>query len=458
VLLVKVLPRGIPRSAGIGLDGVVALVTMAIAVATGVLFGMLPALQASRADAGAALKASGGRVSAARARGRAVLVVAEVALTLVLLVGAGLLLNSFLRLQRVDSGFRPEHVTVMGLALPQSRYPTGESQTALYRRIVELVSTRPDIRAAGVGFPGPLRGSNASGSFFIEGRASASRADRAFAHLGSVSGGYFSALGIPLLAGRTFAETDRKDSQAVAIVSRALAQKYWPGEHAIGKRLRFDNEPGEPWITVVGVVGDARQLGLEHDAPPVLYIPYQQFPLPFTNVAVRSSADESAVASLVRAQVRAVDPELRAGAVATLQTILDRSVAEPRFRTLLIAAFALIAVLLAAVGVYGLISYSVTERTREIGIRMALGARPRQVMLPVVREGLTLALVGVAIGLAGALAAAQLLAAFLFGVRATDPPTFIAVSLLLLSVAGAASYLPARRALKVDPMIALRAE
>jgi putative ABC transport system permease protein len=458
VLLVKVLPAGIPRTDGIGLDLVVALMTMAAAGATGVLFGMLPALQASRAEAGAALKASGGRTSSARARGRAVLVVAEVALTLVLLVGAGLLLNSFLRLQRVDSGFRPEHVTVMGLMVPQSRYPSGEAQTALYARIVEGLANRPEVRAVGVGFPGPLRGSNASGSFFIEGRAATSRDDRAFAHMGSVSGGYFSAVGMPLLAGRTFSERDRKDAPAVAIASAALARKYWPGENAVGKRLRFDQDPGEPWMTVVGVVGDARQLGLDQEPPPVLYIPYEQFPLPFTNLAVRSTANEQAMAALIRAQVTAVDPALQAGEVATLQTLLDRSVAEPRFRTLLIAAFALVAVVLAAVGVYGLISYSVTERTREIGIRVALGARPRQVMGPVVREGLALALVGVGIGLAGAVAAAQVLARFLFGVAATDPPTFIGVALLLLLVAAAASYIPARRVLRVDPIVALRVE
>jgi putative ABC transport system permease protein len=457
-LLARVLPQGIPRAEAIALDGVVALATMTIAMATGVLFGLLPAVQASRADAGTILGASGGRTSSGHARGRAAIVVAEVALTLVLLAGAGLLLNSFLRLQRVESGFQPAHVTVMGFALPQSRYPTGESQTALYARIVEALASRPEVLAVGVGFPGPLRGSNASGSFFIEGRSSTSRDDRVFANLASVSGGYFTALGMPLLSGRTFSERDRKDAPGVAIVSGTLARKYWPGEDAVGKRIRFDNTPDTPWMTVVGIVGDARQLGLEHAPPPVLYIPYQQFALPFTNLAVRSAADERAVASLVRSQLAALDPQLPPGTIATLQTILDRSVAQPRFRTLLVAAFAVIAVVLAAVGAYGLISYSVAERTREIGIRVALGARPQQVLMGVVREGVMLALAGVAFGLAGALAAAQLIAGFLFGVRATDPATFAAVSILLLAIATLASYVPARRALEVDPMVALRTD
>jgi putative ABC transport system permease protein len=455
-LLVRVLPSGIPRAGEIGLDWTVAIATIVASIATGVLFGLLPAWQASRTDAITALKEAGGERGSARARGRSALVIAEVALTLVLLVSAGLLANSFLHLQRVNPGFVSEHVTIGTLSLPPTRYPSGKEQVALYRQLLEGLSQRPGMQAVGIGFPGPLRGSNASGSFFIEGRPSTSKSDQPFAHFGAVSGGYFAAMGIPLLAGRTFTDSDRADAQGAAIVSVALARHYWPGENPIGKRLRFD--PKGDWATVVGLVGDVHQLGLREEPPALLYMPYQQFPLPFTNVTVRSTVPETAVISALRGQLAAIDPDLPFGDVMTLQSVVDRSVDQPRFRALLIGIFAILALLLAAVGVYGLISYSVTERTREIGIRVALGARPGQVLRIVIRDGFVLAMTGVAIGLAGALAATRLLGTFLFGVGATDPMTFTLVSLLLLAIALAASYIPSRRALRVDPLVALRAE
>ena len=457
-LLVSILPEGLPRSEEISLDFIVAAVTLTTAVGSGLLFGVLPALQASRADGGVALRGSGERGSSARARGRAALVVAEIALTLVLLVGAGLLINSFMRLQRTDSGFRPESVTVMSLAIPQSRYRTGASQVQLYQRLIEGLSQRPEVQAVGVGFPGPLRGSNASGSFNIEDRPARAGVEQPFANIGSVSGGYFAAMGVPLVAGRTFTDADRDQTQPVAVVSVALARRYWPGQNALGKRLRFGDDGSEPWIVVVGIVGDARQLGLDREPPPVLYIPYQQFPLPFTNLAVRSSAPESAVVSLMRTQLAEADADLPAVEVASLGAIIDRSMDESRFRSQLLGAFAITALVLAAVGVYGLISYSVTQRRREIGIRVALGAQPRQVLGPVVREGLALALVGTVIGLAGAFAAARGLSRFLFGVSPADPLTFTAVSALLIAVALLATYIPSRRALHVDPASALRTE
>ena len=458
VMLVGVLPDGVPRAAEIELDRVVAIVTLAAALATSVLFGVMPALQASQADAGSALKRGGERGSSGRARARAALVVAEVALTLVLLAGAGLLLNSFLRLQQVESGMQPENVTVASIVVPETRYPTSPAQMDVYRRVLEGLSARPEVRAVGIGFPGPLRGSNASGAFFVEGRPTSDPADRPFANIGSVSGGFFSAMGIPLIAGRTFAESDSADSPEVAVVSAALARKYWPGENAVGRRVTFDDNTKDPWRVIVGVVGDVRQLGLDQDAPPILYIPYEQFPLPFTNIAVRSSLPSSTVAALVRAQLSAVDPELPPGDIVSLQTVLERSVAQPRFRTMLIAAFAVVALTLAAVGVFGLISYSVTQRTREIGIRIALGAQPRQVLAPMLREGLLLAGLGLGIGLAGALIFARVLSSFLFGIGATDPLTYAVVSIVLLSVAFLATYIPSRRALRIDPITALRTE
>jgi putative ABC transport system permease protein len=456
-LLVTVLPEGMPRIDEIALDRVVTAITMLIAIATALLFGVLPAFQASRADAGTALKASGERGNSARAQARSALVVAEIALTVVLLAGASLLLSAFLRLQRTDSGFRPERVTVMGLMLPQSRYSTSASQVALYRQLVDGLSERPEVEGVGVGFPGPLRGNNASGHFDIEGRPVDSGHDQPFAHIGSVSGGYFQAMGIPLVAGRTFTGADREDAPGVAIVSQEMARRYWPGEQALGKRLRFDESADAGWITVVGIAGDVRQLGLDKDFPPVLYIPFEQFPLPFTNLAVRSSAPDSAVAALMREQVTRADSDLPAGELASLSTILSQSIEVPRFRGLLLSAFAGTALVLAAVGIYGLISYSVTQRTREIGIRVALGAQPRQVLAPVLREGLRLAVTGAVIGLVGALLASRVLSQFLFGIEAS-PVTFGAVCLLLLGVAMLATYVPSRRALRVDPIAVLKSE
>jgi putative ABC transport system permease protein len=457
ILLIKVLPPGLPRADAISLDTTVMIVTLLASLLTGVLFGILPALQASRTQAAQVIKESGERGSA-RARGRSVLVVAEIALTLVLLAGAGLLANSFLRLQRVDPGFNPENVALGHLMLPQSRYRTAEDRVRLYRQLIEGLSQRGEVRAVGVGFPGPFRATSANGSFDVEGHETPSRQDRPFAYFATVSGGYFEAMGIPLLAGRTFGEGDRRDAPGVTIVSATLARKYWPGESAVGKRLRFDDDPKAPWITVVGVVGDARQLGMSKEPPSLLYFPYSQFVLPFTSVTVRSSLPTGTVASLMRAQLAAIDPDLPFSEIEPMKTAIDENFDGPRFRALLIGIFALLALVLASVGVFGLISYTVAQRTREIGIRVALGAAPRQVLLPVVREGFILALAGIAIGLAGAILASRALASFLFGVGATDPLTFGGMAVLLLAVATLASYIPSRRALKVDPVVALRAE
>ena len=456
-VLVRLLPEGVPRADVIGLDSTVTLAALAISLVTGIVFGILPALQASRANAATELKESGDRGSA-RARGRAALVITEVALTLVLLVAAGLLGGSFIHLRRVETGFAAEHVTVADLNVPQARYPKGTDQVRLYGRILEGLSQRSELQAVGVGFPGPLHGSSASGNFFVDGWTMRSKSDVPFAYVASVSGGYFGAMGIPRIAGRTFTEDDRDDAAKVAIVSASLARRYWAGQDPIGKRVRFGDTEKEPWITIVGVVADVRQLGLREDMPPILYIPYQQFPLPFTTIAARSSLPTGAVVQVMRGQVGSIDPDLALTEVSTLQSVVARSIDEPRFRATVIGAFAVLALLLAAVGVYGLITYSVAQRTREIGIRVALGARPAQVLMTALREGFVLAATGIAIGLAAALALTRVLSAFLFGIRATDPRMIAAAALVLLAVALAAAYVPSRRALRVDPLTALRAE
>ena len=455
--LVRLLPAGVPRVDDIGLDVTVTLVTLASALAAGVLFGILPALQASRVDTATAIKEAGDRASA-RLRGRLALAVAEMAMTLVLLVSAGLLANSFIRLQRTDSGMRVDQVTIAAVNLPPTRYPSRASQVQLYERFLEALRRHPDLRAAGIGFPAPLRGDNASGHFYIEGRPPSIERDQPFTYISMVSAGFLPALGVPLVSGRLFTDADRADATRVALVSASLARRYWPGRDPIGRRVRLDDDPQTPWMTIVGVVADARQLGLDRDPPPLLYVPYQQFPLPFTTIAVRSALEQGAVASLLRSELASIDRDLPLSRILPLQRMVDRSVEQPRFRTMVIGLFALVALVLAAVGVYGVISYSVTQRSREIGIRVALGAPPRHVLFSMLREGIMMAFAGIAIGLAGSLAATRLLARFLFGVGTTDLLTFSVVASTLFGVALLASYLPARRALRVDPLMALRAE
>jgi putative ABC transport system permease protein len=458
-LLLNVMPDNIPRVEQIDLDGRVAAAAVLVSLLSAVMFGLAPALLGARADASLALRdadrsSTGGR---RRATTRSVLVVCEIALTVVLLVSAGLLANSFIRLQRVDPGFDPEHVSVVMLPLPGSKYPDGSRQTAFYRQLLEAVERHPEVQSAAILFPNPISGGNASGTFTIEGQPASKRTDRPFAALGSVSERYFRTLGIPLVAGRTFTDQDRDPAPAVAIVNVTLARKYLAGRNPIGARLRFDEQDDE-WITIVGVVADSRNAGLRKSPTPLLYFPYHQFPLAFMSLATRSTATPGVVASAIRGEIRRLDPEMAVDKITPLRDVLRESVAEPRFRTLLLGAFAMMAVVLASVGVYGLMSYSVGQRTREIGIRVALGARGRDVMLPVLREGLTLALAGLAIGIAGSLAATRALETFLFGVTATDPLTYAIVVVLLLGVALLASYIPSRRAVRVDPITALRAE
>ncbi len=458
-LLLKVIPEGIPRTEDIGLDVRVGTVAILVSLACALLFGLAPALQGSRADASRALADADRRSTAGRGRAktRAVLVVCEIALTLILLVSAGLLANSFVRLQRVDPGFRVDHVTIVRLPLPQSKYPDGARQAAFYQHVLEGIEQRPETESAAILFPSPIEGAHATGTFTLEWQPSSTRADRPFTSIASVSANYFRTLGIPIIAGRTFTEQDRDPAPAVAMVNATFARKYFGGQSPLGKRVRF-GDSGDDWITVIAVVGDSRNVGLQEPPTPLLYLPYHRFPLAFMAFAIRSTASTAAIATLARTTIRNTDPELPMDTIQTLGDVLKESVAEPRFRTLLLGAFALMAVILAAVGVYGLISYSVAQRTREIGIRMALGAQARQVMLPVVREGLILAVAGIAIGLAGSVAMSRVLKDFLFGVDTTDPLTYGLVALLLLAVAMLASYIPSRRALRVDPITALRSE
>ncbi len=459
-LLVAVIPDGVPRVEEIGLDARVAAVSLLVSLASALLFGLVPSIQASRGDASTVLRGGGDRASTAgrrRARTRATLVVVEVALTLVLLVSAGLLANSFLRLQRTDPGFAIDRVTLVQLPLPQGKYTDGKAQAAFYQSVLDGLKSRGEIEMAAVVFPNPLAGGNASGSFSVDGRATATRADRPRANLAAISPDYLRTMGIALISGRHFTPQDQDPAPIPIIVNTSLARRIWPGEDPLGKRIRFDDTEDE-WLTVVGVAADSRNRGLDTSPEPLIYIPYQAFTLPFMSIVARSPGGTPAVASAVRAEVRRLDPEMPIDTARPMRQVVRDSVAEPRFRTLLLGVFAATALALAAIGVYGLISYSVAQRTREIGIRVALGARPSQVVAPIVREGMKLAVIGVGIGLAGAMAATKVIATFLFGIEPTDPLTFGAVAALLLMVALLASYIPSRRALAIDPLTALRAD
>ena len=458
-LLLSVIPDGIPRVQQVGLDMRVATIAVAVSFASALIFGLLPALQASRVDGALALRDADRATTAGRTQGRtrAALVVGEIALTSILLVCAGLFANSFVRLQSVDPGFRTEDVTLVPLPLPQTTYQDGKRQAAFYQRIMEGLQQRPEVRSAAILFPSPIQGANANGTFSIEGSTVQARADRPFTAIASVSSDYFRTLGIPLIQGRTFGEQDRDPAPAVGIVNAELARRYLAGRDPLGIRVRF-GDSGDDWITIVGVVGNSRNRGLAEAPTALMYLPYHSFPLPFMAIAVRSTAASGTIASIVRAEVRSADPDMPVDDIKPLRDVLRESVAEPRFRALLLVAFALMAVTLAAIGEYGLISYSVMQRTREIGIRVALGAGTRQVVLPILREGMTLAFAGVAIGLAGSFAASRLLARFLFGVGSTDPLTYFSVTLFLLAVALLASYIPSRRVLSIDPVTALRTD
>ncbi|HEX6973624.1 MAG TPA: ABC transporter permease, partial [Vicinamibacterales bacterium] len=396
--LVSALPAGIPRADAIRLDLRVCGAAVLVALGSSLVFGLVPAWQGSRAvpssvlhDAAGDRGSTGGR---RRARTRAVFVVAEIALTLVLLVGAGLLVNSFLRLQRVDPGFQVDNLAVVTLPLAQSQYPDGPRQAQFYKRVLDGIRQRPGISSAAILFPGPFQSTNASGSFTIEGRSDATRANTPSAALASVSPGYFQTMGIPVVKGRDITEQDREPAPAVAMVNQALGRMYFPGVDPVGKRIRF-GDTDEDWMTIVGIVADSRTRDLDEAPAPVLYIPYSFFTVPFMTVVARTDAGPGAVASAIREEVKAIDPEMPVDAVKPMREVIADRTAGPRFRTLLVGAFGMMALLLATVGVYGLVSYSVAQRTREFGIRMALGAHPRQVIVPVLKEGLALGVLGV---------------------------------------------------------------
>jgi len=459
-LLVALDPAGLPRADAVAVDWRVLAFTAAVAAASGVLFGIVPAVQATRSSLADSLRQGARDVSAGARRFRHGLVVVEIALALVLLTGAGLLMRSFVNLQRVDTGFDPRGVLTFNLYLPDSAYPTAEAVSGFYNRMFDELEALPGAERAGMIFGLPLGRYNGSSSFSIDGRPDPEIGDYS-AMVRIIGGHYFEAMRIPVQRGRAFTRADSVNAPPVALVNAATARLYWPDEDPIGQRLRLHAsfvEGRSPVREIVGVVGDVKQRGLEEDARPEVYIPFAQQAVGFGTVVVRAAADPAALAGPARAAIRALDPSLPLADVETMTGLVSDSVARDRFTTALLSVFALVAVTLALVGVYGVMSFTVSQRTREIGVRMALGAGRADVLRLVAANGLALGLAGVAIGLAVALAVNRLLAGLLFGVSATDPPTLAAVAVALVTAAVAASYVPARRAAHVDPLVALRTE
>ncbi|MGH9339211.1 MAG: ABC transporter permease [Acidobacteriota bacterium] len=458
-LLLSIIPSQIPTliQAGIRIDGLVLVFTLLLSVATGLLFGAVPALSSAGIDINESLK-EGGRTSMAedRRRLRPLLTVAEVALALVLLIGAGLMIKSFILILQADTGFDPSNVLTFAISLSENKYRNEQQITAFHGEVLENIAGLPGVESVGSGLTLPLS-QDWQGSFVIQGR---DLNPDPHAHLVPVSSDYFETMRIPLLKGRLFTEADTNESLPVVIIDEVTARTYWPDEDPIGKYVSgISDEDSERWREIVGVVKSVkRNSALSEQIKGDVYVPFAQLPLNSFHFAVRTSGDPLSLAAAARAQVLEIDPEQPIFDIRTMEQRLDEFVAQPRSTMILLGSFAILALVLAAIGIYGVLSYSISQRTHEIGIRMALGARPNDIMRSIVGRGLKLALIGIALGLAAALGLSRFLSSLLYGVSATDPATFVAVSLLLTGIALLASYIPARRATRVDPKAALRYE
>jgi predicted permease len=465
--LLALSPAGMPRLSEVGLDARVLVFTLAVSLLAGSIFGILPAVKASRVDLNEELKSGGrgGNDGAARNRVRSFLVVAEIAISLVLLLSAGLLIKSFSRLQEVRPGFESENLLAVRLSLPKTRYADRDAVISFYDQLLPLVEGLPGVGAVGAVSALPLSGTRASIEFTIEGRPSP-RNEVWVADYRIASTGYFRAMKIPLQRGREFGEQDNAQTTPVAIISETLARRFWPDGNPVGARLSIDdNNQGPRPVEVVGVVGDVKHLSLEDEPTPHIYLPLRQ--LHEDGVVwmannqywlIRSQVPPLTLAAAVQREIRKVDPEVPASNVKTMEQYLSASVSPRRFNLWLLTVFAIAALVIATVGIYGVMSYSVAQRTREIGVRMALGAQRSDILRMVVGHGMSLAVAGLAAGLVGALALSRLMGGLLYQVSTTDPATYILLTFFLLLVTLAACLVPARRATKVDPMIALRYE
>ena len=458
--LAGVAAGAVPRIGGVSVDGRVQAFTLGLSVLTGICFGVFPLLHASRTGVSDALKEGtpGSGAAAFRKRLRDALVVGELAISLVLLVGAGLTLESLLHVLRADPGFSPDGVMTARFSLPNTKYKTDDQRRQLVARLTEKLAAIPGVQAAG--FKNPIFGGWQS-SFAIGGRPLPSEGQFPSAEFSRLSPGSLQAMNAQLLRGRFFAEQDNENSPKVCIIDDSLAAQYWPGENPVGKALLMDEpKPGEqpPITTIVGVIHEIKNYGVDQPVLPEIFVPFAQRPGDGGALVIRSTVDAAAITSAMRSAAQSLDPDLPIFGVRPLESFVAENTAPRRLSVTLLSLFAGLALLLAAVGIYGVMSYSVTQRHREIGIRMALGAQAGDVLNLVVRQGALLAVLGVGTGILGALGATRLIAHMLFGIRPSDPITFIAVALLLTIVAVLASYIPARRASKVDPIVALRYE
>ena len=455
--LVRLAPPDLAGIADLVLDGRVLAFTAAVSVASVFAFGLVPAWLLSRPSSQEALK-EGGRTTAGRRTGvlRSLLVVAETALALVLLVGAGLLVRSFVALQAVDPGFDPDGLLTFRVAVPQSKYAEPAQVAAFYSQALDRLRALPGVESAGAVLTLPFSGSAAALTFSVEGRPDPPAGEENVAGFQVASADYFATLRIPLVAGRALLPGDAQGGQQVVVINQAMAHRYFPDEDPVGRRFTFGDATEAKWMTIVGVVGDVRHFALDQPVRPEAYVPFTQDPWPFATFALRTHGDPMALGEATRRAILEVDKEQPVSDLRPMTDYLAQSVAQRRFVMTLIAIFAALAAALAALGIYGVIAYAVTQRTHEIGIRMALGAGKRMVLGDVLGRGMALAGIGVAIGAAAAFAATRLVASQLYGVGAADPATYVGVSLLLGGVALLASLLPARRAARVEPMVALR--
>jgi putative ABC transport system permease protein len=452
----------LPRVNEVSIDGRVIGFTFVVTLVTGLLFGIAPAWQLARTDLNESLKEGGGKgvESSGSHRLRSLLVVGEIALALILLVGAGLMVKSLYRLQQVEPGFDSAHALTMRLALPEAKYPEPQRQQNFYEQLLARIAALPDVKAAGAINFLPLSGTGNQRSFLIEGKPE----PKLNVGFRMVSSDYFRAMGVPLRAGRLIEDRDRENAPRVAVVNETFASVFLANENPLSKRIKLGGARSPfSWLTIVGVVGDVKHGGLDRETRPEMYVPYLQPLLPGWGpppmfLVVRSESEPGSLTAAVRGVVKELDRDQPVYSVATMEQLLSRSTLQRRFNMTLLAVFAALALILAGVGIYGVMAYAVTERTREIGIRMALGAQTSDALRLVIRRGMRLTLLGVTLGLMGAFALTRLMEKLLFNVKATDRLTFIVIALLLTVVALLACYLPARRATKVDPMVVFRTE
>lgn len=459
-LIVGINPDGIPRAREISLDSRVVLFTFAVALLTGIIFGLVPAWQASKPDMNETLKDAGRGSTGGvhRQRFRNVLVVAEVALALVLLIGGGLMIRSFYTLQQVHPGFEANNLLTFQFTLPRDKYSEQQQRANFFRQVTDRIGEMPGVESVGLATGLPLGNNGNQTSFTVEGQAVPEPGQRPLAEMAYISPEYFKTMQMTLLKGRTFNDQDKADSPRVFVIDETFASRHWPDEDPIGKQVRFGG-PNNPPSTVVGIVKRVKMEGLDTDSNRVqAYFPYMQSAWTSMSVVVRTTGDPASMTSSLRQQVLSIDKDQPIYNIRTMESIREQVVAPQRLNVLLLGIFAGVALILAAVGIYGVMSYSITQRTHEMGIRLALGARPVDVLKLVVGQGMKVAGIGVVIGLGGAFALTRLMSSLLFGVSATDPVTFAVIALILAFIALLANYIPARRATRVNPIIALRYE